>query len=569
MRSSVLFLTCLTACLFSVDTTNGPSIHILTSSLLTSFLLSWMTFALPNLLRPIIQLLLGECVIAICIVDCYCQVFFGAPITPQLLSNVQLSDTREAHEFLSIFVGINAILHWRIASLLLLAILFPISFLLRLQRPTTVYHNKKLHYAWMTILSFCVICEMPALYKYSQLFIQKHNMENMEGLIFRHYHEQTPTPVHRIIFAYFASTQSGQVLDQIKRSTFEAEIDGCEYISPHIVLIIGESYNKHHSSLYGYRLPTAPLQQKRLQQGKLFLFSDIVAPWNITSNVFIEMFSLWEHGCRRSISQYPLFPILFQRAGYKVTFFSNQYCLTGFRKGATNQAGHFFLAAKELSNRLFSYRNRKSSKYDLGLFTQIKNYMKDVVRPSYTLDIVHLKGQHFEYSVRYPQSQSTFSIGDYEERTLPKEAKQVIMHYDNATKYNDMVLDSLLSLYEKEEAVVLFVADHGEEVYDELAVHGRLFQEPTATQARYEYEVPMWIWCSESYRQNHPDVIHRIKQAQNKPFMTDGLPQILLSLAGLSCRWRSEAHNLLSPTYRSKHRIIGGNVNYDHFNRAQ
>lgn len=569
MKSFILFLTCLTACLFCVDTTNGLSIHSLTSPILTTFLLSGITTILPNTLRPIIQVLLGECIIAICIVDCYCQVFLGTPITPQLLSNVQLSDARETHEFLSTFIDIGVIRHWRIATLLLFAILFPISFLLRWQRPVA-YNNKRLNYAWIALLSFCIVCEIPALYKYSQLFIQKQNLENMEGLIFRHYHEQTQTPVHRIIFAYFASIQSGQVLDQIKHSTFEANIDSCEYISPHIVLIIGESYNKHHSSLYGYRLPTTPLQQMRLQQEELFLFTDIVTPWNITSNVFIEMFSLWEHGCKQNISQYPLFPILFQRAGYKVTFFSNQYFLTGFHKGVTNQAGHFFLADMELNNSLFSYRNQKSSKYDLGLFTQIKNYMTDVVRPAHTLDIIHLRGQHFDYSARYPHSQSTFSIGDYEERTLPKDMKQVIMHYDNATRYNDMILDSLLSLYEKEETVVLFVADHGEEVYDELAIHGRLFQEPTATQAHYEYEVPMWIWCSESYRQNHPNIILCIKQAQDKPFMTDGLPQILLSLAGISCQWSNEDQNLLSPTYRTKHRIIGGNTNYDYlYNHAQ
>ncbi len=562
MKSFILFLTCLTACLLCVNTTNKLSIHSLTSPILTAFLLSWITTILPNTLRPIIQVLLGECVIVICIVDCYCQVFLGTPITPQLLSNVQLSDTREAHEFLSTFIGINVIRHWRIATLLLVAILFPISFLLRWQQPII---KKRLNYVWIAILSFCIVYEIPALYKYSLLFIQKQNMENLEGLIFRHYHEQTPTPVHRIIFAYFTSIQSGQVLDQIKHSTFEADIDSCEYISPHIVLIIGESYNKHHSSLYNYRLPTTPLQQMRLQQGELFLFTDIVTPWNITSNVFIEMFSLWEHGCKRSISQYPLFPILFQRAGYKVTFFSNQYFLTGFHKGATNQVGHFFLTDMELSNLLFSYRNRKSSKYDLGLFTQMKNYMTDVVRPAYTLDIVHLIGQHFDYSARYPHSQSTFSIEDYEDRTLPKDTKQVIMHYDNATRYNDIVLDSLLSLYEKEETVVLFIADHGEEVYDELAIHGRLFQDPTGTQARYEYEIPMWIWCSKNYRQNHPNIIGSIKQAQNKPFMTDRLPQILLSLAGISCQWSNETSNLLSPTYRTRHRIIGGNTNYDHF----
>ena len=543
--------------------TNGLSLHSLTSPILTSFLLSWITALLPGVLRPIIQVILGECLIAICIVDCYCQVFLGTPITPKLLSNIQLSDARETCEFLSTFIGINVILHWRIATLLLFAILFPVLFFVRWQRLTGC-NRKKLNWVWITIFFFCIICEAPAMYKYSQLFMQKQNMESMEGLIFRHYHEQTPTPVHRVIFAYFASAQSGHILKEIKRSSFEASIDSCKYISPHIVLIIGESYNKHHSSLYGYQLSTAPLQQKRLQQGELFLFTDVVTPWNITSNVFIDMFSLWEYGCRQHISQYPLFPILFQRAGYKVTFFSNQYLLKGFGKGSTSQVSHFFLADMELSNSLFSYRNRKSSKYDLGLFTQIKNYMKDVVRPAYTLDIVHLKGQHFEYSARYPHSLSAFSIGDYRKRTLPKDAKQVVMHYDNATRYNDMVLDSLLSLYEKEETIVLFVADHGEEVYDELAIYGRLFQEPTAVQAHNEYEVPMWIWCSESYRQNHPDIILNIKQSQSKPFMTDGLPQILLSLAGVSCQWKTENRDLLSPTYRVKQRIINGYVNYDH-----
>ena len=137
------------------------------------------------------------------------------------------------------------------------------------------------------------------------------------------------------------------------------------------------------------------------------------------------------------------------------------------------------------------------------------------------------------------------------------------MHYDNATYYNDMVLDSIISIYEREESIVLFVADHGEETYDDLLVHGRLFQEPTAPQVRYEFEVPMWIWCSESYRSNHPDIMQRIKQSLDKPFMTDGLPQLLLCLAGISSKWNKECRNLLSPYYYCKQRIICGSTDYN------
>ena len=562
MKSSNLFLTCLTACLLCIDATNGLSIHSLTSPILTALLLSWPTSVLPNRIRPLIQFLLGECVIAVCLVDCYCQEFLGSPITPQLLSNVLLSDARETHEFLSSFIGFNVILRWRIASLLLLALLLPVSFFVKCKLQP-VLRIKKLRYAWLTVLLLCTAYEIPAIYKFAKLFMQKQNMESMEGLIFRHYHEQAPTPLHRLIFAYYASEQSEHVLEEIKQSTFNAGIDHCEYTSPHIVLVIGESYNKHHSSLYGYRLPTTPLQQRRMDAGELFLFTEAVTPWNITSNVFLDMFSLWEQGSRQHISKYPLFPILFQRAGYEVTFFSNQYLLKGFRKGATNQAGHFFLADVELSDSLFSYRNRKSSRYDMGLVGQLEQYTKNTERPAHTLDIVHLVGQHFEYTVRYPHSQSTFSTSNYKERVLDKDACQIVMHYDNATRYNDTVIDNLLSLYEEEDAIVLYVADHGEEVYDELSTHGRLFQEPTGPQAKNEFEVPLWIWCSRSYQDRHPDIISAIQSSTAKTFLTDGIPQILLYLAGIKCEWRDDSRNVLSPRYQPKPRIIGGSAVYD------
>lgn len=557
-----LFVISLTACLLCTDTTSGLSVHWLTSPILTAFLLSWPTSLFPVRIRPFVQLILGEILIAVCLIDCYCQEFIGSSITPQIMTSILLSDARETYEFLSAFVGFNVVLRWRIAFLLLLALLLPISCFVK-WKPTQTLANKVLRYTWVAFLSLCAACEILAIYKFSQLFMQKQKMEHLEGLIFRHYHQETPTPLHRLFFAYYASVQSGDVLREIKQTTFKAGIDSCYYVSPHIVLIIGESYNKHHSSLYGYRLPTTPLQSRRKNNGELSVFTDIVTPWNITSNVFLDMFSLWEHGSRQHLSAYPLFPILFRRAGYQVTFFSNQYLLRGFRKGATNQAGHFFLADQEVSDSLFSYRNRKSSKYDLGLVNQLKQFRENTAHAEYNLDIVHLVGQHFKYSARYPHEQSFFSAADYQDRDLDDDARKIVMQYDNATHYNDIVLDSILTLYEHDDAIVIYVADHGEEAYDELAIHGRLFQEPTAIQAKNEFEVPMWIWCSRNYRDNHPEIVSAIRSSSSKAFLTDGIPQILLYLAGIKCAWTDDKHNLLSPHYQPKQRIIGGGIDYD------
>ena len=57
--------------------------------------------------------------------------------------------------------------------------------------------------------------------------------------------------------------------------------------------------------------------------------------------------------------------------------------------------------------------------------------------------------------------------------------------------------------------------------------------------------------------------MQRIKQSLDKPFMTDGLSQLLLYLAGISSKWNEDARNLLSPNYHCKKRIICGNTDYD------
>lgn len=419
----------------------------------------------------------------------------------------------------------------------------------------------------MIILAICIACEILPSYRFIQLFCQNRNLQYMEGLIFRHYHEEIPTPLHRFVFAYYSLKQSESVLENIKRTTFSAITDSCSYLSPHVVLVIGESYNKHHSTLYDYHLQTTPLQEKRKDDGELFVFSDAVTPWNITSNVFLDIFSIWEYGMTEKIENMPLFPILFRRAGYSVNFFSNQYLLKGFRKGATNQAGHFFLADMEMSDSLFSFRNRKSSKYDLGLVEQVKQFKDEHQEQSFTLDIIHLVGQHFDYSMRCPKTSRVFSTEYYLDKNIDDDAKKIVMQYDNATHYNDIVLDSILTLYEHENAIVLFVADHGEEVYDELPIHGRLFQEPTAIQAKNEFEVPMWIWYSRNYKENHPEIITAISSSTSKAFSTDGIPQILLHLTGIENIWTDDTRNLLSPHYQPKQRIIAGNVDYDYLTK--
>ena len=95
--------------------------------------------------------------------------------------------------------------------------------------------------------------------------------------------------------------------------------------SPAIVLIIGESYNKHHSSLYDYQLHTSPQLEKERQVGCLIVFDQAMTPTNGTSFAMRYLFTLQKCGDDDKLSRCILMPFVFRKAGYQVAYFDNQY----------------------------------------------------------------------------------------------------------------------------------------------------------------------------------------------------------------------------------------------------
>lgn len=552
-QTITVFLFSLAACLLSSDVTTGSlSYHQFTSPIFTVFILSWLTSLLPQIPRKIVQIIVGEAIVLLCIADCYCQMNFGSAISPQLLSVVLNTDVREAGEFISTFLGIGIFKQWRMTLLVLLFLVLPLSFVPKFETifSERLMSNKSFKTTFSVIIILCVFIEIIPTRDFLRTYSPEYKIQDVESQIFRQENTKN-TPMHRVLFAFRVKTLTERDLAEVKQCTLAATIDGCTHLSPHIVLVIGESYNKHHSSLYGYPLETTPMQRKRLENGELFLFNDIITHWNITSNAFIEIFSR------------PLFPILFRRANYHVTFFSNQFVFKKFGRKKANISGNHFLSNKALSDSIFDYRNSKTRQFDMDLVRDFAKYKSGTASKPYTFDIIHLIGQHFEYESRYPNDEAKFTENEYLDRQLDDDEKQSVMHYDNATFYDDKVLDSIVNMFGQEEAIVIFVSDHGEEIYDDEHVKGRLFQKPTYPIAHQEYEVPMWIWCSESYMIAHNEIVEQIKESLDKPFMTDDISQLLYYLAGISCQWYETRNNILSVDYQCKPRIISGNVDYD------
>ena len=437
----------------------------------------------------------------VCLADIFCQEYFFSPLNANLVRLIRNTDAREIGGFLAAFIKPSILGRWRISACLVLILAAP----------------------------FAARVKLPRLFLWPMLLLGIIGLWNMDN-----------TPPGRL------ATSITQMIRKDRQQALRREAfltwnaDNCAFTSPRIVLVIGESFNKHHASAYGYRLPTTPFQDAHRAGGGLFLFADAVSPWNMTADVFEEMFSV-------------PFPAILRRAGYTVNFYSNQNPdAQGFRKLS---GGSFIFADRELSDASFSYRNTSSARYDHDF---LERALPDTLTSAPVLDIIHLKGQHFEYQDHYPPSFAHFPMTDY-----PSDTPEAVMHYDNATYYNDYVLERILQRYSASDAIVVFVADHGEEVFDDLPISGRSHQTPGPAEAKAEYEVPMWIWCSTEYAREHPSVAHSLPAAALRPFYTADISQLILALAGASGHFTTPERNVLSPSYKCPSRIIAGSVDYD------
>ena len=144
--------------------------------------------------------------------------------------------------------------------------------------------------------------------------------------------------------------------------------------------------------------------------------------------------------------------------------------------------------------------------------------------------------------------------------------KAEIAYYDNATRYNDDVIRQLTSLYQDQSTVMIYLSDHGEEVYDYRDSYGRddwsMGSDPRQV-LRYQYMVPFVVWCSDTYLKRYPQMAELLRQAVDKPLMLDNTCHLLFRLAHLQTPYYKVSRDVLSPNYACPKRLINDQVDYD------
>ena len=400
-------------------------------------------------------------------------------------------------------------------------------------------------------------------YSYFRLY-QAYTAEVTTTIAENKYMPLRNSPFIRFFYGHALNVVSTKELAKLEATVERTEVDSCSYRSPIILFLLGESFNKYHSPLYNSKArQTTPNLCRLKEQGNLIVFDDAVSPYNVTSKTLRYMFSTYYPGCGRAWVDCTLFPAVFRKAGYDVWFITNQFAGEENNRDHHGHAGGTIFNQKELRQQQFTYMNPEATKYDMDLLADLPLADELAAKPS--LLIFHMMGQHEDYRERYPEAFNHFTADSVQNDFTDDNGRQIVAEYDNATLYNDAVVAKLLEKYAEKDVVAIYMPDHGEEVYDwRNSCYRTNSDQMTPEIARYQYEIPMLFYVSDSFKTNHPDLLADIVAAQHKSFISTMLPFALFHLAGITHADYKPELDILSPLYDEEcPRIIREDVDYD------
>ncbi len=322
------------------------------------------------------------------------------------------------------------------------------------------------------------------------------------------------------------------------------------------VLIIGESGNRSHHSLYGYQRNTNPRLGKRTD---IIAFKNVVSGYsNTLTSVLAAMTEAnLENG--KSVDNSISLIDVFHSAGYKTCWLSNQSPIGIWDNGVYNLAQTADVVNFVNRNANSSVENIHLRSYDEKLLQPLRQLLIENTKNKFI--VLHLMGSHAGYAKRYPSNFEVF-------QDVSSTEKQLISEYDNSVLYTDFIVDSVFNLLEqyakthaKSSCTAIYLADHGENVYDE---EGKVGHDYAGSLPKANVEIPFILWTSSQFDLRNPGRIAGLKAKAAAPFVSDDLFHAVLDLNEIECTNYEKSRSLFNVSFNaSRTRVLEDGKNYD------
>ena len=523
-------------------------------SVFVSYVLTWLVYITKSrFLKYFFYIIL----VGLFSFNLYLRLAFGLTLSPLIILIIGETNTKEAGEFASTFLtSSKAIITYVIVFLAIALLIFE----KKLNRFFEKFLSKKYVSSIATILLLLLLLggvlqigKLPSLLRCDSIDeLEKWSDDNNPLLM-----DYVTGCVYALKGPFVAGKENKKAVDASKKIINERHTWVGDSVSPvTVVFILGESYIKHHASIYGYCHETTPVFAREMAQGNLFAFTDVVSPFNATTDVAKNTFSCNSIADGEHWYDKPFFPIVFRQAGFDVEMYDNQ---ADFELNANFTFSlNSFLYGNDIKSMAYTYLCPNTFTYDGELVNHfLKRYKAGKKN---TLAILHLLGQHIETKERYPLTQENIHFtrdSIHRKESYMNDYKRfLIASYDNATYYNDRVIGNLFDSLRETNAVVVYFSDHGDEVYDYRDSQGRLDGDDYANLLKYQFEVPFMIWCSDTYKALHPELVDAIRSSLNKPYMLDLVSHTFFHLADISTPCYINDRDITSTNYKTRKRVV-------------
>lgn len=320
---------------------------------------------------------------------------------------------------------------------------------------------------------------------------------------------------------------------------------------PNVVFILGEATTREHMHLYGYNLSTTPKLDEMAKNGDIYVFKDVISSHAFTIGSLREVFTFHNYEATDKWYKYNNIIDIVNSAGYTTYWLSNQE------------------TSGQWANVALAYANRSTYKE----FTGIRQSYEKNFRPdgellpllykamdnnnSKNFYVLHLMGAHGDYKSRYTPDFAKFTASDEHKTSLQK--NQYRAEYDNAILYNDTIVWQIMQAFKDRNAIVIYMPDHGEEIYDVSSLKGHSDDNATKTML----EIPFIIYTTEQFRQKYPELNARIASSVNRPYMTDDMIHTILDIMDIKTADYQPTRSLINPDFNAERKRMFLDKDYD------
>ena len=294
-----------------------------------------------------------------------------------------------------------------------------------------------------------------------------------------------------------------------------------------ILIVIGESASRDYMKAFNkeYKYNTTPWLDRMAQSKNFILFPNAfsILPGTVIA-VSNAMTEINQYNDKKFYESCSIIDIA-HKAGYKVHWYSNQGHLGSADTPVT-------LIANTADVAKWTKQELNQIQYDESLL----DYLGELDTTKNNFLVVHLKGSHFNFLNRYPESFTKFgTAGKYE----------LELNYSNSIAYTDSVLEQIFN-YAKDnlnlQAMVYF-SDHAT-VPDK--------RRSPNFEGLASVRIPFFTYFADEYIAQHQKIYDTLKKHENFYWTNDLAYELLCSILDIKSNHFDETNSLASEKFKYK-----------------